>query len=188
MKQLLEEYIDSGDHLELSLSGAEDTTTTTAAAAAGRPWRSQQEILRSVGDVSARVGDVMRQLSGDGRRTALTPALTEPRTVQLTAAGYLVEQVAALRSRLESLIAVAGTVSTPPDSPLRRLETTLANVRASVDMTVDTIADNFLYQHVVLPAVHGGANQRGQTAGDGYERVRRPSGSAVIRRYMLTVH
>jgi len=131
MKQLLQEYIVSGDHLELLLRGAEDTTTTTtaAAAAAGRPWRSQKEILRSVGDVSARDGDVVRQLSGDGRRTALTSALTEPRTVQLTAAGYLVELVAALRPRLDSLIAVAGTVATPPDSPLRRLEITLTNVR-----------------------------------------------------------
>ena len=131
LKRLLEEYVVSGDHLELSLSGAEATTTTTAAAAAaaGRPWRSQNEILRSVGDVSARVGDVVRQLSGDGRRTALTPALTEPRTVQLTAPGYLVEQLAALRPRLDRLVAAAGTVATPPDSPLRRLEITLTNVR-----------------------------------------------------------
>jgi len=126
----------------------------------------------------------MGQLSGDGRRrSGATPALTEPRTVQLTAPGYLVEQLAALRPRLDRLIAVTGTVATPPDSPLRRLETTLNNVRAGVDMTIDTIADNFPYQHALLPAVHG--NQRRpavQATTDGYERVRRPNRGGVIRR------
>jgi len=178
LKRLLEGYIVSGVHLELSFSGAEATTAT------GRPWRSQNDILRSVGDVSLRVCDVMRQLSGDVRCSRPTPALTEPRTVQLTAPGYLVEQLAALRPRLDRLVAVAATMATPADSPLRRLETTLVNVRAGVDMTVDTIADNFPYQHALLPAVH--ANQRRpavQTATDGYERVRRPNRGGVIRRY-----
>ena len=165
----------SGVHLELSFTGAEATA---------RPWRSQNEILRSVGDVSARVGDVMRQLSGDTRRSRPTPALAEPRTVQLTAPGYLVEQLAALRPRLDRLIAVIGTVAAPPDSPLRRLETTLVNVRAGIDMTVDTIADNFPYRHALLPAVHGNHRRPAmQTATDGYERVRRPNRSGVIRRY-----
>ena len=39
-----------------------------------------------------------------------------------------------------------------------------------------------------VAVVHGGVNQRRQTAGDGHERVRHPSPNAVIRRYMLTVH
>ena len=172
----------SGVHLELSFNGTEVSSPT------GRPWRSQNDILRSVGDVSVRVGDVMRQLSGDGRRSASTPALTEPRTVQLTAPGYLVEQLAALRPRLDRLIAVAATVTAPTDSPLRRLQTTLVNVVAGVDLTVDTIADNFPYQHALLPTVHG--NQRRpavQTATDGYERVRRPNRGGVIRRYDLSV-
>jgi len=91
LKRLLEEYVVSGVHLELSFSGGgggvgggSETVTS-----AGRPWRSQNDILRGVGDVSVRVSDVMRQLSGDVRgRTGSTPALTEPRTVQLTAPGY----------------------------------------------------------------------------------------------------
>jgi len=54
LKRLLEEYVVSGVHLELSLnSDSADTTTTTSTA--GRPWRSQNDILRGVGDVSARV-------------------------------------------------------------------------------------------------------------------------------------
>ena len=93
---------------------------------------------------------MVRQLSGDGMRTALTPGLMEPRIVLLTVVGYLVEQLAALRPRLDCLVSAAGTVATPPDSPLRRLETTLANVTASVDMTVDSIVDSFPYQHVLL--------------------------------------
>jgi len=184
LKRLLEEYVVSGVHLELSFNGSE-----AAAAAAGRPWRSQNDILRSVGDVSVRVGEVMRQLRGDGRRTGPTPALAEPRTVQLTAPGYLVEQLAALRPRLDRLIAVTGTVATPADSPLRRLEMTLVNVRAGIDVTVDTIADNFPYEHAMLPGVHG--NQRRpavQTSTDGYERVRRPHRSGLIRRYHHHYH
>jgi len=179
LKRLLEEYVVSGVHLELSLNGAEASTGM-----AGRPWRSQNDILRSVGDVSVRLNDVMRKLSGDVRHSRSTPALTEPRTVQLTAPGYLVEQLAALRPRLDRLIAVIGTVVTPTDSPLRRLETTMVNVRACLDVTVDTIADNFPYQHALLPATH--SNQRRptvQTAADGYERVRRPNRGGVIRRY-----
>jgi len=39
-----------------------------------------------------------------------------------------------------------------------------------------------------VAVVHARVNKRWQTAGDGHERVRRPSPSAVIRRYMLTVH
>jgi len=178
LKRLLEEYVVSGVHLELSFNGTEATGM------AGRPWRSQNDILRSVGDVTVRLNDVMRKLSGDVRHSRSTPAMTEPRTVQLTAPGYLVEQLAALRPRLERLIAVIGTVVTPIDSPLRRLETTMVNARACLDVTVDTIADNFPYQHALLPATHG--NQRRpavQTAADGYERVRRPYRGGVIRRY-----
>ena len=99
------------------------------------------------------------------------------------------EQLAALRPRLDRLVAVIGTVATPPDSPLRRLETTLVNVRAAVDMTVDTIADNFPYQHALLPGVHRPGNHQRvrpsvQAAADGYERVRRPNRAGVIRRYV----
>ena len=83
-------------------------------------------------------------------RTALTPALMEPRIVLLTVVGYLVEQLAAFRPRLDCLVAAAGTVATPPDSPLRRLETTPANVTACVDMTVDCVVDSFPYRHVLL--------------------------------------
>jgi len=127
----------------------------------------------------------MRQLSGDSRRTGQTPTLTEPRTVQLTAPGYLVEQLAALRPRLDRLVDVISTVSAPSDSPLRRLETTLVNVRAGVDMTVDTIAENFPYQHALLPSVHGHQRRPAvQTAADGYERVRRPTRGGAIRRYV----
>ena len=178
----------------MSLSAADSASTSSA----GRPWRSQNDILRAVGDVTSRLGDVMRQLSpGDGRRStaagaspaaAAAATLTEPRTVQLTAPGYLVEQLAALRPRLDRLIA---TVTGPPppaapvDSPARRLETTLVNVRAAVDMTVDTIADNFPYQHALLPAVHGNHRRPAvQTAADGYERVRRPNRGGVIRRFV----
>jgi len=179
LKRLLEEYVVSGVHLEQSPDAAEPPP-------AGRPWRSQNDILRSVGDVSTRVVDVMRQLSGgEGRRAAgPSPALTDPRTVQLTAPGYLVEQLAALRPRLERLVAVTGAVSAAPDSALRRLETTLVNVKAAVDMTVDAVVDDFPYQHALLPGVHG--NQRRpavQTANDGYERVRRPNRGGAIRRY-----
>ena len=179
LKRLLEEYVVTGVHLELSLNAFEAAT-----AAAGRPWRSQNDILRSVGDVSARVADVMRQLSGDSRRAAPIPAMTEPRTVQLTAPGYLVEQLAALRPRLDRLVAVTSSVVSQPESALRRLETTLVNVKAVVDMTVDTIADNFPYQHALLPAVHGNHRRTPvHTAADGYERVRRPNRGGIIRRY-----
>lgn len=165
----------SGVHLDLS---------EAASAAGSRPWRSQNDILRSVGDVSVRLSDVMRQLSGDARRSRPPSTLTEPRTVQLTAPGYLVEQLAALRPRLDRLLAVIGTVAVPADSPVRRLETTLVNARAAVDMTVDTIADNFPYQHALLPGVHGNQRRQAvQTAADGYERVRRPNRGGVIRRY-----
>jgi len=175
LKRLLEDYVVSGVHLELSLNGSVDSTP------ADRPWRSQNDILRSVGDVSVRVGDVMRQLSGEGRRSGPSSTITEPRTVQLTAPGYLMEQLAALRPRLDRLIAVTMTAV---DSPVAGLETTLVNVRAAVDMTVDTIADNLPYQHALLPAVDANHHRPTvHTASDGYERVRRPNRAGVIRRY-----
>jgi len=139
------------------------------------------------------VADVMRQLGGGGEgrgATGSTPlALTEPRTVQLTAPGYLVEQLAALRPRLDRLLAVTGSAAPGggTDSPLRRLHTTLVNVNAALDMTVDTIVDNFPYQHALLPVSGGGGGPRRPavvpTAADGYERVRRPNRGGVIRRY-----
>jgi len=60
LKRLLEDYVVSGVHLELSLNAADSTS------AVGRPWRTQNDILRSVGDVSVKVGEVHAYVGSQG--------------------------------------------------------------------------------------------------------------------------
>jgi hypothetical protein len=149
----------------------------------------QNNILRGIGDATSCINDVIHSMSytdgSDGSRRS-RPVVLPPRLPNLPAPMYLAEHLASLRDRIDRLSDILERRTTrrveATDAAVR-LQALLVNVRASVNLAVDSIGDGESSSRQ-----QAGVQTRRRprlplpSTADGYERVRRPNRRDNARR------
>jgi len=205
LKHRLEEYIQTGVHLERQSSTSFVGGTTHSSSTSASQPSPQYDVLAAICDVSSRIADVTASYSSSsstGGATRLNVPLSASARLppsELISPGYLVEHLAALRPRIDRLARVlarsvrsggharsltSGSLSAEVSS----LETVLANVGASVTLAIDDLldtgVDNSYHRTVLYPPLTGRTSSRQSSRQtDVYGRMRQPrSGRSDGRR------